>query len=132
MTRMKPWVSIVTCVCFVTCSACSHTVRIPPSSYEKTETTDGTRYRLETTAGDVYETRRLTRDETGFQVQFRKKVGSNIGEREWTEPIHVPFENVKSLESIDPQVGRTVLLALGIVGATTGLLLLAVWHRLGE
>jgi hypothetical protein len=121
---MTPWISIVTCVCFVTCFACSKSVWILPQSYEVVDLEDGTLYRLETTSGEVYKTKRLTRDETGFQVQIRKKVMGKTGRshREWTEPIHIPFENVKSLETIDFQEGRTALVVVASIAAVGGVL----------
>jgi hypothetical protein len=83
--------------------------------------TDGMLYRLETKSGEVYRTKQLTRDETGFQIVIRKRVGGARG-RQWEElePIHVAFENVESLESIDPRTGRTFLLVLGIVVVVVG------------
>lgn len=71
-------------------------------------------YRLETTTGEVYETKQLTRTETGFRVVPRTRVGKGrSGHWENSEPVQIAFENVKSLQSIDRQEGRSLLLVMG-------------------
>lgn len=128
MPRVTPWISIVTCVCFITVTSCAKTVRIPRSSYVEAEIVNGETYRLETVEDEVYVTNHLFLADSTFAIRSLRDG------RNWIyihPPIEVAIKDVRSLETggmSGKQKADVVLASVLVVGLVTLAAVFIAYH----
>lgn len=133
MTRITPWVSIVICVCLITVTSCSKSVRLSPPYTQLGETSDGGTYRVETVDGRKYETNQLTRTDSTLVIPTLGMVlanrSSDLSRRDRVEPFEIGFSDVVLVEtkefSLVRTVGCVVLVGAFFYGAAVGIYFLA-------
>jgi hypothetical protein len=75
VARPRPWIVIFTCVCLVTVTSCTTTMRVHWWPDESNAIVEDAEYRVETKGGRVYVTDRLSQTDSTFVIRSLKEAG---------------------------------------------------------